>query len=50
MKTIMIDEFFFAALVDVTHPEDNNEPPIDVFAIGFQEIVDLNASNIVAAR
>ncbi|XP_065074368.1 synaptojanin-1 [Ochlerotatus camptorhynchus] len=37
------------SLVDVTHPEDSNEPPIDVFAIGFQEIVDLNASNIVAA-
>lgn len=37
------------SLVDVSHPEDTNEPPIDVFAIGFQEIVDLNASNIVAA-
>lgn len=40
----------FAALVDVSHPEESKEPPIDVFAIGFQEIVDLNASNIVAAR
>lgn len=37
------------SLVDVTHPEDSNDPPIDIFAIGFQEIVDLNASNIVAA-
>ncbi|BHF57749.1 Synaptojanin-1 [Sparganum proliferum] len=26
------------------------ERPVDVFAIGFQEIVDLNASNIVAVR
>jgi len=24
--------------------------PVDIFAIGFQEIVDLNASNIVSAR
>ncbi|XP_062556103.1 synaptojanin-1 [Armigeres subalbatus] len=37
------------SLVDVSHPEESKEPPIDVFAIGFQEIVDLNASNIVAA-
>lgn len=37
------------SLVDVSHPEDTNEPPIDIFAVGFQEIVDLNASNIVAA-
>lgn len=29
-------------------PEDSK--PIDIYAIGFQEIVDLNASNIVAAR
>ncbi|XP_052872010.1 synaptojanin-1 [Anopheles cruzii] len=37
------------SLVDFSHAEDTNEPPVDVFAIGFQEIVDLNASNIVAA-
>ncbi|XP_055533373.1 synaptojanin-1 [Wyeomyia smithii] len=37
------------SLVDVSHPEETEEPPIDIFAIGFQEIVDLNASNIVAA-
>ena len=24
--------------------------PIDVYAIGFEEIVDLNASNIMSAR
>ncbi|PNF23669.1 hypothetical protein B7P43_G02500 [Cryptotermes secundus] len=36
------------SLVDVTNvPEE--EPPIDIFAIGFEEIVDLNASNIMAA-
>lgn len=37
------------ALVDVSHPHDGSSEPIDVFAVGFQEIVDLNASNIVAA-
>ncbi|CAG2108102.1 unnamed protein product, partial [Medioppia subpectinata] len=29
--------------------EDNDSSPTDLFAIGFQEIVDLNASNIMAA-
>ena len=24
--------------------------PVDIFAIGFEEMVDLNASNIVSAR
>lgn len=28
----------------------NWEKPIDIFAIGFEEIVDLNASNIMKAR
>uniref|UniRef100_A0A182J0G8 phosphoinositide 5-phosphatase n=1 Tax=Anopheles atroparvus TaxID=41427 RepID=A0A182J0G8_ANOAO len=37
------------SLVDFSQVEDTNEPPVDIFAIGFQEIVDLNASNIVAA-
>ncbi|KAK7791521.1 hypothetical protein R5R35_008685 [Gryllus longicercus] len=36
------------SLVDVTK-EVEDEPPVDIFAIGFEEIVDLNASNIVAA-
>lgn len=36
------------SLVDVSTPIDN-PVPVDIFAIGFQEIVDLNASNIVAA-
>ncbi|XP_061517465.1 synaptojanin-1 [Anopheles gambiae] len=37
------------SLVDFSQVDDSNEPPVDIFAIGFQEIVDLNASNIVAA-
>lgn len=36
------------ALVNVNQTEDE-DAPIDIFAIGFEEIVDLNASNIVAA-
>ena len=26
------------------------EKPVDIFAVGFEEIVDLNASNIMSAR
>lgn len=36
------------SLVDV-HNSSHVTTPIDMFAIGFEEIVDLNASNIVAA-
>ncbi|XP_013782623.1 synaptojanin-1-like [Limulus polyphemus] len=35
------------ALVDFAAEEDDT--PVDIFAIGFQEIVDLNASNIMGA-
>lgn len=38
-----------SALVDFSHPDDGSTEPCDIFAIGFQEIVDLNASNIMAA-
>jgi len=37
------------SLVDVTSA-NQEDPPVDVYAIGFEEIVDLNASNIMAAR
>uniref|UniRef100_A0A0K8VGA8 phosphoinositide 5-phosphatase n=2 Tax=Bactrocera latifrons TaxID=174628 RepID=A0A0K8VGA8_BACLA len=37
------------ALVNVNNPSENACDPVDIYAIGFQEIVDLNASNIVAA-
>ncbi|XP_063219380.1 synaptojanin-1 isoform X2 [Bacillus rossius redtenbacheri] len=36
------------SLVDVTHGLDDDVPK-DIYAIGFQEIVDLNAGNIMAA-
>ncbi len=31
-------------------PTVNYENPVDIFAIGFEEMVDLNASNILSAR
>ncbi|XP_030375284.1 synaptojanin-1 isoform X1 [Scaptodrosophila lebanonensis] len=37
------------ALVDVNNPSEHAEHPVDIYAIGFEEIVDLNASNIMAA-
>jgi len=37
----------FAEKIDVN---DDLERPVDIFAIGFEEIVDLNASNIMSAR
>ncbi|XP_055712177.1 synaptojanin-1 isoform X1 [Phlebotomus papatasi] len=39
------------SLVDVSYDTSPEEEgiPIDIFAVGFQEIVDLNASNIMAA-
>lgn len=33
----------------MSHPQDGSVEPIDIVAVGFQEIVDLNASNIMAA-
>lgn len=36
-------------MVDVSHPQDGSSEPLDIVAVGFQEIVDLNASNIMAA-
>lgn len=39
----------FTALVDLSHTDDTNNTPVDIFAVGFEEIVDLNASNIMAA-
>ncbi|CAM1293610.1 SYNJ1 (predicted) [Pycnogonum litorale] len=35
------------SLVNMT--SETNDDPVDIFAIGFQEIVDLNAQNIMAA-
>ncbi|CAB3386484.1 Hypothetical predicted protein [Cloeon dipterum] len=37
------------SMVDLSHPDDISLKSSDIFAIGFEEIVDLNASNIMAA-
>ncbi|KAH8283509.1 hypothetical protein KR018_004594 [Drosophila ironensis] len=37
------------ALVEVNNPSEHADHPVDIYAIGFEEIVDLNASNIMAA-
>lgn len=42
MYTLLIE------LLDISEEEENSV--VDIFAIGFEEIVDLNASNIVSAR
>jgi phosphatidylinositol-bisphosphatase len=47
---VLLSLSFFPALVDVTNVPEQESPPIDIFAVGFEEIVDLNASNIMAAR
>jgi hypothetical protein len=41
---------FFLAMVDISSEDDSKDMMSDIFAIGFEEIVDLNASNIMAAR
>jgi len=38
-----------AALVSLEEDAELDSPA-DIYAVGFQEIVDLNAGNIVAAR
>jgi synaptojanin len=37
-------------MVDISSEDDSKDMMSDIFAIGFEEIVDLNASNIMAAR
>ena len=42
---------FFLRLALVSLEEDAEmDKPADIYAVGFQEIVDLNAGNIMAAR
>ncbi|XP_031787323.1 synaptojanin-1 isoform X1 [Nasonia vitripennis] len=38
-----------APKINSTVVDDSDDTPVDIFAIGFEEIVDLNASNIMAA-
>jgi len=36
-------------IIEIEHSDSLRDNMADIYAIGFQEIVDLNASNIVAA-
>jgi len=38
---------WFAGTLDESVDYDK---PVDIYAIGFEEIVDLNASNLISAR
>lgn len=53
-KDVSLDDWLLDAakkdmMVDVEHSDLNLDKPVDIYAVGFEEIVDLNASNIVAA-
>lgn len=41
---------FVTALVSIEDEDVDTQTPADIYAVGFQEMVDLNASNIIAAR
>lgn len=47
---LIIQMIFFKALVSIEEDDTDVETPADIYAVGFQEMVDLNASNIIAAR
>lgn len=42
--------YIFSALIDLSETATDERKPIDVFAIGFEEMVDLDAKNIMNAR
>ena len=41
---------FISALIDLSEPSTDEKKQIDIYAIGFEEMVDLDAKNIVNAR
>ena len=41
---------FFCCILELLNPTVDYNEPVDIFAIGFEEIVDLSAGNIVNAR
>ena len=45
----LIFEFFFSVLIDVSESPTDEKKPIDIYAIGFEEMVDLDAKNIMNA-
>jgi len=41
---------WFNLVLEMLDDDADFDVPVDIFAIGFEEIVDLNAGNIVSAR
>lgn len=41
---------FIIALIDLSESSTDEKKPIDIYAIGFEEMVDLDAKNIMNAR
>ena len=42
--------FSFIVLIDVSESPTDEKKPIDIYAVGFEEMVDLDAKNIMNAR
>ena len=42
--------FIFPVLIDVSESPTDEKKPIDMYAVGFEEMVDLDAKNIMNAR
>ena len=40
---------FLDSIIEIEHSDSVHDKMADIYAIGFQEIVDLNAQNIMAA-
>lgn len=43
-------ETVISNISELLDPNVDYSIPVDIYAIGFEEMVDLNASNIVSAR
>ena len=46
----IIESTSFLALIDLSEASTDEKKPIDIYAIGFEEMVDLDAKNIVNTR
>ncbi|XP_055839392.1 synaptojanin-1 [Episyrphus balteatus] len=49
LREWLLDSFTQSSSKELVLTNEGTEQPVDIYAIGFQEIVDLNASNIMAA-
>ncbi len=50
MVTSLSMPCFSTALIDLSESATDERKPVDIYAIGFEEMVDLDAKNIVNAR